>query len=463
MIAIKRDGATVAVVEPDESSAQLREASGMDALRLSFELPHYRDLLPGDTAEFRGEVYHVTVPPTVRKEQGRHYSYRIDMEGGQHWLGRARYRQANPQGLYHANPFHLNGTAADMMALLIANMRRAFPEGGWELGQVAGTGLKNLHFDGASCLSAINDIAAAHGTEWHVEGRTVHLYPRQRATGLVLRQGRGQGLTAIEAGPADGANPVTRLYAYGGARNLPRNYRNGRQRLAIGAVPYIQSGEAAAQGVWEDDWTDESIYPTDPGTVTAADPADPLKFADAALPFDLNARLAPGLSPKVSFRTGQLAGYELEVASFDSATKTFRLKKHAGETSLDIPSELFRPAMGDEYSLHDVRMPPEFVELAEQRLEQAAHGHMDERGAGGMAYRITCSPLWFREKAITLRIGDSVRLMDDEMGIDVSKRVVKLTRNVRDPYAVTAELADRPKKNPLLELLGRGRGSGAKS
>jgi len=451
MIAIKRNGALVAVVEPDESSAQEREASGMDALRLSFELPHYRQFLPGDTAEFRGDAYYVAVPPTVRKEQGRHYAYRLDMEGEQHWLGRARYRQANPLGRYHANPFHINGTAADMTALLVANMRRVFPEGGWKLGQVIGTEPKNLHFDGASCLSALNDIAAAFGTEWHVEGRTVHLAPRARATGLVLRQ--GEALYAIEQGPAGNANPVTRLYAYGGARNLPHNYRNGRQRLAIGAVPYIEGDTAG--GIWEDDHVDDSIYPRNEGTVTAVHSSDPLRFHDSNIPFDVNDHLAPGLAAKVSFQTGQLAGYEIEVASFSNATKGFALKRNTAETSMEVPSELLRPAVGDAYFVHDVRMPPAFVERAERRLKEAAQRHMDERNGpdGGMAYRVTCSPMWFRENAVTLRIGDSVRIVDGDMGIDTAKRVVRLSRNVRDPYAVTAELADRPKGNKMVKLL----------
>jgi len=445
----------VAVVEPDDGSAQERQASGMDALRLSFALPHHRAFLPGDTAGFRGGTYHLAMPPTVRKEQGRHYAYRLDMEGAQHWLARARYRQASPLGLYHANPFHINGTAADMMALLIANMQRAFPEGDWKLGQVVETDIRNLHFDGASCLSALNDIASAFGTEWHVEGRTVHLYPRQRATGLVLRQGSGQALYSIESAPQGNGNPVTRLYAYGGTKNLPHNYRNGRTRLGIGAVPYIQ-GDTSAIGIWEDDFTDDSIYPMNEGTVTAVSASNPMLFHDSNIPFNVNAHLAPGLSAKVSFQTGQLAGYELEVSAFDNVTKTFVLKRNAAETSMEVPSDLLRPAVGDRYFVHDVRMPPEFVEQAEQRLAQAAQRHMDERNApeGGMAYRLTCNPLWFRENAITLRIGDSVRLLDEEMGIDTAKRVVKLTRNVRDPYAVTAELADRPKKNILLELLG---------
>jgi len=383
MLAIKRNGATVAIVEPDGASVQEKDISGMDAVRLSFALPHYVRFLPGDRATVHGEDYHLTTPPTVRKEQGRHYAYRLEMEGERHKLGRALYRQANAIGLYYGNPFHLNADARTMMQLLVANVDRCHPGEGWKLGQVEETGIKNVRFDGSNCLEAANLIAGAFDTEWHVSGRTVHLLRRRIASGLVLRQ--GEALYSLEQKPADNRGPVTRLYAYGSEKNLPANYRNGRRRLSIGAVPYIEAA-ADAPGIWEADWTDDDIFPSSTGTVAEVDPADPLRFRDPAA-LDPTQHLAPGLSAKAAFQTGQLAGYSMEIQSF--ANGWFKLKKHAGETSLDIPSALFRPAVGDEYFLHDLRMPDSYVEAAEERLAQAAAAHLRELGGGdGLSYAI---------------------------------------------------------------------------
>lgn len=448
-------GTVRAIVEPAETVAQSREALGADIVQLVFDLPFHVHFAIGDYATIFGARYYLTTYPTVSKEGTRNYTFTLNMEGEQHKLGRVQYQKPNGIGQFLDSTFFINSTADTFMQLLIDNMNRAFPDDVWELGYVVADGtVKNIPFDGVNCLEALNTLAESFDTEWLVEGRKIHLYRKSSGTGLVLRYGEDEALYSITRQPQDNSNPVTRLFAYGSSRNLPFNYRNGATKLRLGALTYVDK-YIDQFGLWEDSVTFDDVYPKFVGEVTAVDAGDPLKFSDTNLPFDINAPgiLVDGLSAKVVFETGQLAGYELELTSFDNSTKTFTVKKNSKETALDIPGDEIRPAVGDKYIVVDIRMPNQFVQAAEAELQQRANDWIDEQVLAQLQYSVVCNPLYFKSHGINPKLGDSVTLIDTAMGINEQLRVVKFTRNLRQPSVYTIELARKAKSNPLVKLL----------
>src|SRR5690606_1410922 len=116
-------------------------------------------------------------------------------------------------------------------------------------------------------------------------------------------------------------NVVTRVFGTGGTRNLPVGYPYSRLQLSDPIEANID-----LYGIKEGEYRNEDIVPTRIGTVTTAEPYDPEtrfnKLTDTGLDFDINAQLAPGMTAKIGFEDGELAGYEFEITSYDHTTKT---------------------------------------------------------------------------------------------------------------------------------------------
>lgn len=442
-----------AIVEPAETVVQSKEILGPDIVQLVFDLPFHVSFALGDYANIFGATYYLTTYPAVTKSGNRDYTFTLNMEGEQHKLGRVQYQKPNGIGQFLDSTFFINSTADTFMQLIIDNMNRAFPDDGWQLGYVVADGtVKNLPFDGVNCLEALNTLAEAFDTEWLVEGRKIHLYRKETGTGLSLRYGEDEALYSITRTPQDNSNPVTRLYAYGSGRNLPQNYRNGATKLRLGALTYVDK-YIDQFGLWEDAVTFEDTYPKFIGEVTAVNALVPNVFTDANIPFDVNDHLAPGLTAKVVFETGQLAGYELEIANFNNTTKTFTVNQNNDETSLDIPGDEIRPAVGDKYIVVDIRMPNQFVQAAEAELLQRANDWIDDQVLAQLQYSVVCNPMYFKTNGIHPQLGDSISLVDSPMAINAQLRVVKFTRNLRQPNIYTIELARKAKTNPIVKLL----------
>lgn len=89
------------------------------------------------------------------------------------------------------------------------------------------------------------------------------------------------------------------------------------------------------------------IKPTFTGKVSSVVDGDVLSFIDTSFPFDINAKnasgetlyLISGVSAKVHFNSGNLAGYEFEVHAYDHATHKFTLVKQTDDRGNVFPSE----------------------------------------------------------------------------------------------------------------------------
>ena len=400
------------------------------------------------------------------------------MEGAQYDLLRVTYDltiDTTSNKLQDVQGDALTGDLRRFATVLISNASRVFA-GQWALGECPDTAAdRTLTFgETDNCLAVLQRLCKEFETEFEITQaggvRTIHFKKVGQTFPFTFRYGRGKGLYALERQNVSSANIITRLKVYGSTRNITARYR--AQRLCLPGKKkgesFLEKGNAVTRfGVWEATKYFEDIYPKQKGRVTAVDAASELVFTDSAMAFDLSEKvtskgadgkeetkttyLLPGTSAKVHFNSGNLSGYEFEVAKYDHATKTFTLKAFKddrGETFPSKTSAAFRIGVGDEYSLLDIAPPQAVVDAAEKELEEAGNKYYDQNSQPKVQYGLTVAPDFLRSLAgigvetHVFSVGDYIPVEDEALAIKKSVRVQSFTRDLLQPYNYQLTLSD---------------------
>lgn len=174
----------------------------------------------------------------------------------------------------------------------------------------------------------------------------------------------------------------------------------------------------------------DDIFPHRTGKVTAVNAADPLIFVDATIDFNLLDQRVPGLSPKVTFNSGQLAGYTFEIIAFDDATKTVTVLQNKNETKLEVPGSLIRPKIGDEYVFIDIEMPKSYIVEAENKLYDEGKLLLDLNSSPQITITAKLDEKYMKIYNKQVYIGNTVWVEDLPLGIARKIRIVSITRNL---------------------------------
>lgn len=422
---------------------------GEETLTMNFTLTKFVEFKIGDSVQVYGKSYYIATEPNIEKISTREYRYNLTFNGIKYRLAEVQYFFYDEKNQLTMPEFSIMGNVQKMVELLVANANRV--QSGWSVGKVEDTEHKLVDFSNYNCLGALTKIADEFGLEFWVDAdKSIHLTERKRASGYTFAYGQSKGLKSISRTPYAEASLVTRLYAKGAERNIPKNYRNGQKALRM-SVPYLEAN-TDKYGIVEHTQTFDEIYPKRVGVVTEVYPDNPLQFTDSSLDFDLNAYneygstiLIAGVSAKVIFQTGDLAGYTLEVKQygFNSATKTFTLLKNKDEKSFEIPSEAFRPKVGDKYILVDIMMPQSYVENAEAELQAKAQEYLDKNSRQRFVYSVVPDPLYLKEIRANIVLGETIRFTDPDFNLNDDIRIISLTRDIRNPYKISFEIAEQ--------------------
>lgn len=443
---IKRNNNPVASVHPE---GQLQTSvMGEELVTMTFSLINYIHFQTGDTVEVYGNIYYLATEPNVEKLCSRDFRYSLEFQGIKYELAKVQYLFPDAQNVLNLSDFHIMGTARQMLDLLVQNANRITT--GWSLGTIDTTEAKQLSFSAENCLSVLAKIAQEFKLEYWVDGdKSIHLTERKVISGYTFEYGKAKGLRSLTRQTYNNSNIVTRLYAFGSEKNIAGNYRGGQQKLRMN-VPYLEKN-TNIYGVIEGSQTFD-VYPHRLGTVTAVNPSNPLQFTDSGMDFDLNARengntkyLINGVPVKVTFNTGQLAGYTFEVKEFgyNTATKTFTLLKNTDEKAIEVPSETLRPAVGDRYVLTDLIMPESYITNAEAELQQKAQEYLNENSRQRVIYSLVTDPFYFEAQNVNIALGSTVRAVDSDFNLDEHLRVIRLIKDLQNPFNVQMEVAER--------------------
>lgn len=451
-----------------------------DTIAITVVSPFPQSYGIGDVITVFGRDYRLNRLPKVSKTGMQEYQYDLEFEGIQYDLMRVTYdvnvNTTNNQ-LQDIQGDSLTGDLKRFMGVLISNANRVFP-GKWALGVCPETdGDNTLTFsESDNCLSVLQTLCSEDkfGVEFEIERvNGVYVINIKKTIGqtlpFVLEYGKGKGLYSISRENVSSSNIVTRLKVYGSTENITSKYRADRLCMygKDKVSSYIEKADAVAKyGIYEGR-KNFDIKPTFTGKVSSVVDGDVLSFIDTSFPFDINAKnasgetlyLISGVSAKVHFNSGNLAGYEFEVHAYDHATRKFTLVKQTDDRGNVFPSETspaFQIGKNDTYKVLDIAYSRDIEESAEKKLAEEGNKYYDQNSQPKVQYSVNVTKA-FIEKKLALSDGitnvfapgDYLPIKDDEIGVDKSIRIKSFTRNVLDPYDYSLTISDTQTKGDI--------------
>lgn len=443
-----------------------------DTVDITIESPFPQTYNIGDKITVFGRDYKLNRLPSVKKTGMHQFQYTLQFEGVQYDLLRITYDltvDTTTNELQDVQGDTLTGNLHRFMTVLIANANRVFP-GKWKLGACPDTiGDKTLTFgESDNCLSVLQNLCGQ--SNFNVEFEivqsngvyTVNLYERVGQTlPFTFEYGKGRGLYDLHRENVSSSNIVTRLKVYGSTENITSKYRADRLCLPgkTKGQSYIEKPEMVAKfGVFEGRKNFDDVKPTFTGSVESV--VDTFSFIDKKFPFDLNATnasgetlyLINGVSAKIHFNTGNLAGYDFEVKSYDHATHKFTLLKTTDDRGDVFPSETsmaFQFGVGNEYKILDVAYPSDIEAEAEAKLAEVGNKYYDQNCQPKVQYGLSVTKA-FLEKLVGTNDsvtnffapGDFLHVVDADIDVDKAIRIKSFVRNILDPYDYTLTISD---------------------
>lgn len=431
----------------------------------------------GDRIEVYGRTYKANQLPEPGKNGQRRYEYDVRLEGLQYDLIDAQYKL--PEEAYGDTYY---SDLYGHFRVLIWNANRVQPNK-WRMGSCPAEGTtdyKNITTSGRNCLQVLQDLC----TQWNVEFEittnggvsTVNLKEKAGKThAFTLHYGRGKGLYSLKRTNVNNAGITTRLFVYGGQDNLPQGY--GHTRLCLPGktrlTSYLEDPAAIAMYGVKENEKNYDIKPERVGTVTAIGP-DVITFKDTTVGdnamFDLNAKKADGstlyligdVSAKIKFETGQLAGYEFDLHSYDHATKTFVINRFTDENGMVFPSDTsgaFQISKGDKYIITEINLPQSYVDKAQNELAEAANKDFPTMTQPQVSYKLSLSEDFFikmfgREaETEVLHVGDYIPIEDADLGVNKAVRIVEINRDLLKHHTYEITLSDTVTKSTTVRVL----------
>ena len=464
------------------AAKQTWELNAEDTISITVVSPFPQSYGIGDAITVFGRDYRLNRLPKVKKSGFAEYQYDLEFEGIQYDLLRVTYDvniNTTKNELQDIQGDSLTGDLKRFMDVLISNANRVFPDK-WALGKCPETvGDKTLTFaENDNCLSVLQNLCSADnfGVEFDivkVNGvYTINLYEKVGSVlPFTLEYGKGKGLYSINRDNVSSSNIITRLKVFGSTENITSKYRADRLCMygKDKSSSYIEKAEAVAKyGIFEGRKNFDDIKPTHTGKITAIVDGDVLSFIDETFPFDINAKnasgetlyLISGVSAKVHFNSGNLAGYEFEVHAYDHATHKFTLVKQTDDRGNVFPSETsvaFQFGVDNEYKVLDIAYSPEIEEAAEKQLAEQGNKYYDENCQPKVQYSIEVTKLFVEHYfggsdgvVNVFKPGDFLPIKDEEIGVDKAIRIKSFTRNVLDPYDYALTISDVSTKADII-------------
>ncbi|MDB0602369.1 hypothetical protein PL373_14705 [Tenacibaculum maritimum] len=429
---VYRGTSEIADVLIDDKTQLKQTLQGENLIQANFVLDSFFDFKIGDYINWRNKRYTIFKQPSVKKIQSNNFQYNFDLESDQYRLLDAIYM------LDGQADFSLVGDVEKFANLIILNLNRLAGDGYYQLGLFPVTTVKNLNFQNTNCLTVLQQIAKEFDLEYLFsdDGKTIDFKTKiGNDSGLSFEF--KNGLRNIERQKINDKNIITRLYAFGGDRNISKNY--GSKRLKIDVLEKNTNLFGKIEGVVNFD----DIYPHREGTVSSVASDTILKFTDTSLDFDVNNQLIEGTVAKVTFNSGYLAGYELEISEYVHSSKTFTVIAYSDVNGLEFPNDTLKIQPGDKYVLHDIIMPETYVSNAEAELNQKAQDYLDENSLPNVIYNIQPDYTYLRKNLIQLNVGDLIEIKDDDFGITYKTRIISIVQSLANSYKYSIKVGDK--------------------
>lgn len=432
MLNIYRSGTIIYTVDIDETTRLTYQLMAEQKVDSNWVASAPMDIRLGDYILIGLEKYYLNTAPDFEKVNNITYVYQAVWEAEAYKM----YRKILiDEG---AAQFSYFGDVDDYLNLLVANMNEIDP--GWTCSIGAGlTDVKALTFDQESCRVALGRICEEFAVQFRLVQRHITIAKSIGVDTLYeFEYGKGKGLYRLNRQSVQDQGVVTRLYVFGGEKNLNFDYRDAARRLVFETRKL--EANIDIYGIREGSVTFPDIFPNRTGSVTST--ADPNIFRDTTIDFDINSFLLEGQTAKVAFKSGALNGYEFEIKSYDHTTKTVTFLNFTEANDYILPNETSKPEVGDLYTLVDINMPPSYIAAAEAKLLLAGQEHLDKVKSPSVTYTLEIDPKYIRQNGVELQCGHRVRVKDAALGLSEMIRIYSISYPILRPDRITAEIAD---------------------
>lgn len=438
---ILRDSTTFYSLDIDNKTTLKQKLLGDNRIQAVFKLHEFVDFKIGDSIAFEGQPYTIRHTPQIKKNNLSDYDYVLDFLGVDFMYEDAIFMIGDG-----SNDF-ITGSLETHISNVSNNMNRK--EGGsdytWSVESTKDIVL-TISYGDLDCLSALKKICFEFGVEYLMENFGKKITVKDYVgidTGLVFKY--KQGLIGIERKIMNEKKIFTKIIPFGSDRNITADYGSARLKLPEG---FLLKNEAVF-GVRETKVIFDHIYPRKNGSITTV--TNENTVIDTSIDFDLNDQLT-NETAKISFTSGELAGYTFEISSFNNANKSIVFNTIEESGNFLIPNPAMQPMIGDKYVLLDIEMPFAYVENAETELRAAAQAELDKRSLPTVVYSITSDGTYFQENHIDLRVGDIITLQDDELGAVFTTKIIEITREVGSRGHYEIKIGDQVVVNYISRL-----------
>ena len=465
---------------PTDESYRYRSIMGEHTLTLYFSLPTYTEIPTGAWCEFQGERYTLNQPAKIVKHNSKHFEYTLTMDSEGANLRNYKFRNPNDKTLkfpFTASPRYHVQILVDCLNMI---------DSGWTLGTTIEAPEKLISYNHNNCLEALDMIAKAFETEYEIIGKTIHLHKVEyfKDNPLPLQYGKGKGFKTGVSRTTEQSR-ITRLYVQGGDRNIDRSKYGNKELLLPKSQEYVYegvtfvsddkglsisiknpqppsfggAGGGAGGGINEQSLDLSHIYPSRKGTISAVFEVDKAKhfydFTDTTIPQALNFwdMRINGEKMLIYFESGMLSGREFEVQKYDHTQKRFQLvpKEEDGTT---MPNDIFKPAVGDKYSVYNMQMPAAYIcdnatkSGASWEMMKEACKYLYENRSDLFTFTGDLDGIWAKKHWANvggrLKMGAYIHFSDTEFQrTPVAIRIVGLKEYVNNPYSPQIELSNK--------------------
>ena len=468
---------------PTDESHRYRSIMGEHTLTLYFSLPTYTEIPTGAWCEFQGERYTLNQPAKVVKHNTHHFEYTLTMDSEGANLKNYKFRNPNDKTL----KFPFTASPRYHVQILVDCLNSSPSFGGgrgedWQVGTTIEAPEKLISYNHNNCLEALDMIAKAFETEYEIIGKTIHLHKVEyfKNNPLPLQYGKGKGFKTGVSRTTEQSR-ITRLYVQGGDRNIDRSKYGNKELLLPKSQEYIYEGVTflsddkglsitiknpknpsfggAGGGINEQSLDLSHIYPKRKGSVSAVFEVDKTKhfydFTDTTIPQALNFwdMRINGEKMVIYFESGMLSGREFEVNHYDHAQKRFQLQPKE-EDGVTMPNDIFKPAIGDQYSVYNIQMPNAYIcdnatqSGASWEMMKEACKYLYENRADLFTFTGDLDGIWAKKHWANvggrLKMGAYIHFSDTEFQrTPVAIRIVGLKEYVNNPYSPQIELSNK--------------------
>ena len=457
-------------VLPTDESYRYRSIMGEHTLTLYFALPSYTDIPTGAWCEFANERYTLNQPAKIVKHNTRHFEYTLTMDSEGVNIKNYKFRNPNDKTLkfpFTASPRYHIQILVDCLNMI---------DSGWQVGNCIEASEKLVSYNHNNCLEALEMIAKAFETEYEIIGKTIHLHKVEyfRNNPLPLQYGKGKGFKTGVSRTTEQSR-ITRLYVQGGDRNIDRSKYGNKELLLPKSQEYVyevvtfvsddKGLSIAVKNTQNNGFVNEQsldlshIYPKRKGTITEVFEVDHDKhfydFTDTSIPQALNFSdlQIKGEKMLIYFESGMLSGREFEVQKYDHNQKRFQLVPKE-EDGVTMPNDIFKPAIGDEYSVYNMQMPNAYIcddntkTGASWEMMKEACKYLYENRTDMFTFTGDLDGIWAKKNWVNvggrLKMGAYINFSDTEFQrTPVAIRIVGFKEYVNNPYSPQIELSNK--------------------